>query len=283
MKENTKHLLGDAILLSVAFIWGLGFVAVKIGLNDGMSPFFLMTLRFGVAALALLPLQWKKRKLIKKETFKHGSLLGFFMFLGFAFQTFGLQYTTTSKNAFLTGVNVILVPFLTWFFLKKKIPLRSAFAALLSLIGMGLLTLNDDLSINIGDLLTIVCAVMFAAHITMTSVIAKNDSAMSLVLIQMITATLLSFVMTLIIREPWSLTPSSSLAILYLGIFSTMLAFVLQTVGQRFAHATKAAILLSAESLFGAFFGVVLFHDAMSPRMLLGAGVIFLGILLAEL
>lgn len=283
MKENTKHLLGDAILLSVAFIWGLGFVAVKIGLNGGMSPFFLMTLRFGVAALALIPMQWSKRKTIKKETYKHGILLGFFMFLGFAFQTFGLQYTTTSKNAFLTGVNVILVPFLTWFFLKKKIPLRAALAALLSLIGMGLLTLNDDLSINIGDLLTIVCAVMFAAHITMTSVIAKNDSAMSLVLIQMITAALLSLIMTLLIREPWNLTPSSSLAVLYLGIFSTMVAFVLQTVGQRFAHATKAAILLSAESLFGAFFGVVLFQDAMSPRMMLGAGIIFIGILLAEL
>jgi len=283
MKESTKHYLGDALLLTVALIWGMGFIAVKIGLNSGVSTYFLLFSRFTVAGILVLPFVAKKLRKISKKTLLTGTLLGVFMFVGFAFQTFGLMYTTTSKNAFLTGVNVILVPFVTFLLTRKKISLSALIAAVITLIGIGFLTLDEALTINVGDLLTLVCAVMFAFHISITSVVAKNESALVLVFLQMWTAALLSLVLSLVLKETWSLDVPSTIAILYLGAFSTLLAFLLQTIGQRFAHATKAAILLSLESLFGAVFAVLIFSDALNSKMIIGAVIIFIGIYISEM
>lgn len=282
MQENTRGYFGDLMLLLVAIIWGFGFVAVKIGLNNGMDPFYLMFLRFSVAALALLPFQITKFKGISLQTLKRGSFLGILLFLGFTFQTIGLDYTTTSKNAFLTGVNVIIVPFLTWWLAKKRVDFYSMIAAFMCLIGIGLLTLHDTLSINIGDLLTLICAVMFAAHITITSLIAKEEAASTLVWIQMIVGAVLSLLFAILFRETFVINLSSSVAILYLGIFSTSLAFFLQTVGQKYAHATKAAILLSTESLFGALLAVLFFKDTFAMQMIAGCVLIFGSIIISE-
>jgi drug/metabolite transporter (DMT)-like permease len=282
MKETTKHFLGDILLLLVALIWGMGFIAVKIGLNNGVSTYFLLFSRFSVAGLLIIPFVFTKIRHITKKTFFIGLLLGVFMFLGFTFQTLGLSLTTTSKNAFLTGVNVIMVPYVTFVLTKKKVSYTSIFAAFLTLVGIGFLTLNDSLNINSGDLLTLVCAVMFAFHISVTSIVAKNESALVLVFLQMWTSAILSLVVSLFLKETWVLDASSTLAILYLGAFSTLLAFLLQTIGQRYAHASKAAILLSLESLFGAFFAVLIFGDTFNMRMVIGALIIFIGIYISE-
>lgn len=282
MQEKTKHYLGDLMLLSVAIIWGFGFIAVKIGLNSGMSPFYLMFLRFTVGFLALLPFQIKKLNKISIQTWQRGSLLGFFLFLGFALQTIGLSYTTTSKNAFLTAVNVVIVPFLVAAITKKRVDRYSTVAAFMCLMGIGLLTLNDSFTINIGDVLTLLCAVVFAAHIVTTSLIAKHEAASTLVFIQMLVAAVLSLIAAFIFREKLILNLASGLAIIYLGLFSTMLAFFLQTVGQKYAHATKAAILLSTESLFGALLAVLVFKDPFLPQMIGGCILIFASIILSE-
>lgn len=283
MKETTRHFLGDAILLLVALIWGMGFIAVKIGLNSGVNTYVMLFLRFTVAGILILPFIFKKIRHISKRTLSIGILLGVFMFLGFAFQTLGLSLTTTSKNAFLTGVNVILVPFVTFILTRKKVSITSVSAALLTLIGIGLLTLNDTFTINLGDLLTLICAGMFAFHISITSIVAKNESALVLVFLQMWTSALLSLIVSLFLKESWSIDLASGIAILYLGAFSTLLAFLLQTIGQRYAHATKAAILLSLESLFGAFFAVIIFGDTFNIKMILGALIIFIGIYISEM
>lgn len=283
MKETTKHFLGDAILLSVALIWGMGFVAVKIGLNSGIEPFFLLFSRFTIAGILILPFIAKKIIHMSKKTFFTGILLGIFLCAGFAFQTFGLQYTTTSKNAFLTGVNVIIVPFITYLFTRKRLSPSAIVAAALTLIGIGFLTLDDALSINIGDILTLICAIMFAFHISITSIVAKNESAVVLVFLQMWTAAIISFILSLFLHEAWELEINSAIAVVYLGAFSTLLAFLLQTIGQRYAHATKAAILLSLESLFGAVFAILIFGDALTIKTFIGAVIIFIGIYISEM
>lgn len=284
--SREKHLLGDILLLIVAIIWGMGFIAVKIGLEDGMAPFFLMFLRFFVAGLALLPLMVIRIRKVGlsqfKAALKDGILLGLFMFVGFAFQTFGLQYTTTSNNAFLTGVNVVMVPFITYFLTKKKLKIQSVFATFITLIGIGVLTQGTDIKMNLGDILTLVCALMFAFHISITSLVADKHSSKDLVFIQMMTASILSLLATFFFKESHDLTLNSSLAILYLGIFSTMLAFVLQTVGQRYAHATGAAMILSTESLFGPVFAILLLGDPLNLRIILGGLIIFVAITLSE-
>ena len=282
MKTRSQHFLGDLLLLIVAIIWGLGFVAVKIGLNDGISTFFLLALRFLIASLALLPFLVKKLKRVSPSTIKHGIILGTLMFLGFLFQTLGLNYTTTSKNAFITAVYVVLVPFVFWILTKTKVQRKSIVAAYMALIGIGLLTLNDRLSVNIGDILTFICAFMFAGHIALTSKIAKDEPTDLLVFIQMLTAGILSVLFTVLLKEEKHLALNGFIAVLYLGIFSTMLAFFLQTIGQKYAHASKSAILLSTESLFGAFFAIIFFNDPFTIRTGLGALIIFVSVILTE-
>lgn len=282
MQKDTKSYLGDLMLLLVALIWGFGFIAVKIGLNNGMGPFFLLFLRFSVAAAILFPFQIKSLKKMSLKTWKRGCILGIFIFLGFAFQTIGLNYTTTSKNAFLTGTNVVIVPFLTWLFTKKRVDNYSILASFLCFIGIGLLTLNDSLSINIGDILTIICAIMFAAHIAITSIITKEESALTMVFIQMISGAILSLIFSLLFKESLLINSSSLVAVLYLGIFSTLIAFLLQLLGQRYSHASKAAILLSTESLFGAILAVIIFKDSFEIQMILGCIFIFCSILISE-
>lgn len=282
MIKSSKSYLGDIMLLFVALIWGFGFVAVKIGLNNGMDPFFLLFLRFSVAGLALIPFQIKNIRSLSLSTWKRGGILGIFIFLGFAFQTIGLNYTTTSKNAFLTGINVIIVPFLTWLFTKKKVDTYSIIASFLCMIGIGFLTLNDSLTINIGDFFTIICAFMFAVHIALTSIIAKEESALTMVFIQMIIGAILSLLFSLIFKESLLVNSSSFMAILYLGIFSTLIGFLLQLLGQRYSQASKAAILLSTESLFGAILAILIFKDSFGIQMILGGILIFSSIFISE-
>ncbi|NDL68326.1 DMT family transporter [Clostridiales bacterium F-3ap] len=266
----------------VAVLWGFGFVAVKIGLNNGVGTYYLLSLRFLVATLVLLPFERSSLSAIPPRTLRGGVFLGVLLFLAFLFQTSGLARTTTANNAFLTSVNVILVPFLAWASTGRKVPLKGFLSAFLTLAGIGLLTLERDFSINSGDLLTLVCAVMFAGHIVGTSRYAKEAAIRTLVFLQMATALVLSVAMALLGGEIQPLEPSSLAAILYLGFFSTLAAFFLQTLGQKHAHPSKAAVLLSTESLFGALFAILVFRDPLTVRVFWGGLLVFAGVLLAE-
>lgn len=287
MNERTKHLLGDSLLLLVAIIWGVGFPVVKVALTEGLSTFSQLSLRFAFASLGLLAWQagTKKgrRSLKRPATIRRGLILGAFLFLGFSLQTAALVFTTVSKNAFLTGAYVVLVPFVSWLFFRTRVDLKSILAALLAFIGIGMLTLGGGIGgINPGDVLTLVCAVMFSLHIALTAVIARDEPAPALVFYQMLLASVLSAVVAAAAGETPAFTLKGMLAVVYLGLFSSMLAFLLQTIGQKFAHASKSAILLSTESLFGALLGVLLFNEQLTLRMGFGAAIIFSGIVLVE-
>ena len=139
--NNRKMLLGDLGLLITAFVWGSGFVAVKNAL-DALSPMYIMTLRFGIAALLTGILFYRKVITIDKEDLKAGLIIGLFLFSAFTTQTIGLQYTLAGKQAFLTGTNVVMVPFLFWLTSKERPDKFSVFAAILMIVGIGLLTLD---------------------------------------------------------------------------------------------------------------------------------------------
>ena len=286
MEINRGHLWGDIQLLTVALIWGLGYVAAKIGLQDGAEPFFLMALRFSTAVVSIFPIfiihSIKTKKRMQLSTLRNGILLGMLNFLEFFFQTIGLRYTTISNNAVLIGVNVIIVPFLVFLLTKRKVKPKSILAAFFTLIGIGILSLNEEFAMNNGDLLSLVAAVMLAFHITITGIVAKDDSSVDLVLLQMMTGAILSVISTFVFKEVHAVTAASMLVILYLGIFCTMLAFLLQTIGQRHAHATQAAMILSTESLFGPIFAILILGEALGPRLVIGGAIIFAAIFLSE-
>lgn len=277
-----KKWLSTFGLIIVTVIWGGGFVASDLAL-DSMRPFQIMAVRFGLATIFMGLVSMKNLKGITKSEIKAGGLMGLALFAGFAFQIVGLQYTTPSKNAFLTALNVVMVPFLAFIILKKKVGIKGIIGAVLSVIGVAVLSLNGDLTLSLGDALTLLCAVGFAFQIFFTGEFVKKNRVSALNFIQMATAFLLSVVSLFVFGETdFAVTASGVFSVLYLGVVSTTICYLIQTACQQYVDETKSAIILSMESVFGTLFSIVILHEVLTPRMLLGCGIIFVAVLIAN-
>ncbi len=271
-------------LLIVAIIWGSGFVAGDISLTY-FTPYEIMAIRFSIASICMVAVFFKKLKGLTALSLKYGIVLGFFLYAAFLLQTVGLVYTTPSKNAFLTAVNVVIVPFISFVLYKRKIDIYGAAGAFLSILGIGIISLKSDFTVNLGDFLTILCAFGFAFHIFFTGeFLKKGADAVSLTLVQMITAAIISIITLLFVdvdkTAPFS--TSAFMSTIYLGLVSTTTAFLLQTICQKHTTETKAAVLLSTESLFGAIFSIIILNEALTLRTGIGCVIIFIAILTAE-
>ena len=239
--------------------------------------------RFLIGIILLSLIFYKKLEYIKKSTLLKGTVLGIFLYAAFALQTVGLQYTTPSKNAFLTAVNVVIVPFIGYFFYKRKMDIYELSGALLALIGVAVLSLKLSSSLNIGDILTLGCAVGFAFHIFYTAKFVKEEDPIHLTIIQMLVATILAWTMVFIKGETsFSFETEGVLNLLYLGVFSTTIAYLLQTVAQKYITETKAAIILSTESFWGMAFSVMILSEVLTVKMGIGAAIILMAIIVSE-
>ncbi|MDT2746614.1 DMT family transporter [Vagococcus fluvialis] len=276
--------IGKIGLMLVAIIWGTGFVASALALEN-YSAYQILAIRFTIAFLVLLVLNIKRLKALSAKTIKRGSLLGVFLFLAFAFQTVGLQFTTPSKNAFLTAVNVVIVPFLGYLLLKKKLSVKSIVGSFVTLIGIALLSLTGSVgSFNLGDILTLICAVFFALQIFVTDLFVNEEETWSLMLLQMGSAAILSWITLFVTGDTLPVLEFKSLMpVLYLGLVSTLLAYFIQTASQKYTTSSQAAIILSTEAFFGMISSVIILSERVSINMLVGAVFIFIGILIVEL
>lgn len=282
MKKNFKTHLGEAALLLTALIWGSGFVASAISLRH-FTPYQILFGRFLVGAILLALVFFKKLKRIKRSTLKKGAILGIFLYGAFLLQTVGLQHTTPSKNAFLTAVNVIVVPFISFVIYKRKFDRYEVLGAILAILGIGVISLERSSGIQLGDALTLLCAVFFALQIFYTSLFVEKEDPILLTLVQMATATLLGFV-PLLFQGGMALPKNGEaiFSLFYLGVFSTTAAFLLQTLAQKVTSETKTAILLSTEAFFGMALSVLILKEPLTLRMILGGLLIFTAILTAE-
>lgn len=279
-----KKIPGIIGLVTVTIIWGGGFVASDIALKT-LAPFQIMSLRFLIAAICMDLLARKELKSITKDEILCGFLLGAALFTGFALQIVGLQYTTASKNAFLTATNVVMVPFIAFVLERKKIELKSIAGAILALTGAGILSLQSGFSIGLGDSLTLGCAIGFAFQIYLTGKYVHRIRPAILNFMQMLSACILSFI-GLLLSGKISLEGVSSsgwIAMFYLGLVSTTLCYFLQTWAQKHVDETKSAIILSMEAVFGTVFSVILLQEEVTSRMILGSITILLAVLISEL
>lgn len=282
-----KNISKSALFL-VAIIWGTGFVASSIALET-LTPNEILVIRFSLAFVVLLLLNLSRLKQMKKVEILKGSLVGFFLYLGFYFQTVGLQYTTPSKNAFLTAVNIVIVPFLALIVLREKLSYKTFAGAGVTLLGIGFISLESGFQqMNQGDLLTLVCAFFFALQIFSTDIFAKEIKTWSLMLSQMGTASLLAWVSFLFSKDRFTLfhqanfTLTTLYPVLYLSLISTLLAYFLQTWAQRKTTSTETAVILSTEAFFGMLASVLLLNEQITVTLLIGALLIFTGILIVE-
>ena len=205
MGERIKGQIG---LFIVAIIWGSGFVMSSIAL-ESFSPIHILALRFTTAFVAMLILFSKQFKYITKATLIKGGMLGIILYLAFFFQTVGLVYTTPSKNAFLTAFNVVLVPLIGVVFLRKKMSGMTIIGSIFAIIGIAIMSLNDFNSVNIGDVLTLVCAVFFALQIIYTSTYVAGENPFALNTIQMGAAALIAIVVAVIQGETMDFSNTS--------------------------------------------------------------------------
>ena len=258
-------------LIVTTMVWGGSFVAMKTSVEQ-VPPTWLLAFRFTLAAFLMGLLFVKQIRSASRGAWAAGGIAGVFMELAYLFQTYGLKYTTASKNAFITTLYVVFVPFLLWIFLRKRPQFNQAAAAVLAVVGLALLSLKGDRGVNLGDGLTVLSGVCFAAHMILIDRFTKRHDPFFLTFVQTGTMAVLS----------WCLAPVLDGGILYLAVLATTGGFVLQNLGQKYLSANTASILLSLESVFGALFSVWLLHERMTGRMVLGCGLMFAAVLLAE-
>ena len=270
-----KH-MGEIGLFTIAIIWGSGFIGTKLALDGGLSPVQTLTVRFFIASLILGTIFFKQiRKNIDKKSLIGGILLGIFSFIGFSTQTMALLYTTVSKNAFITAVNVVIVPFIGFFIYKRKLDKLGIISSFIALSGIGILSLQADFTVNFGDFLTFLCAIGFAFHIFFTGEFSEKYNTYVLVVTQFVVAFLLSAILQIFTDQiNINATTMGIMGALYLGVFSTAVSFLLQTICQSKVEQTRSAIILSTESLFGAILSVLLLHETVTIRMVIGLSLI---------
>ncbi|MBV5277943.1 MAG: DMT family transporter [Campylobacteraceae bacterium] len=283
--HKLRELGADFLLLLVAIAWGSTFFIVQSAVNETPVYTFLFW-RFFLAGVLMALISYKQIKYLDKEVLKAGSLLGLFMFLGYAFQTFGLKYTYSSTVGFITGLNVIIVPFASYFIFKQKASLFSLCGAIIASIGLYFLTLNSEIGFSFGEFYAFICAIMFALHIVFTGYLSKKYNIFLLVTIQFFVVALCSIVGGLWLEGsimPPQVNELFINAILITVIFATIFAFWVQTAMQRFTTAAKTAIIFTIEPVSAGVFGYFFANEALSFAQLSGAGLILGGMLIAEL
>lgn len=288
MKNKNKTLLSELSLLGVAFIWGGGFIVVKNSL-DSISPLWLMAARFVVAALAISALFFRKFKYIARGSLFAGMICGVMIYAAFVFQTIGVQHTTASKNALLTTSYVVLVPFIFWIMIKKKPSPTQIIAAVLCFAGIIMLLSNNIFVAQhnreelFGDSLTLICGLLFGVHISLLGIYSNKYDAIVLTIVQMITCAVISLGAALMFEDvPRQMSGPTIGAILYLGLLSTCLAYLVQTVAQKHTTPSHASLIMSLECVIGSALSVIIFKDVFTPLMWAGSAVTFSSVVLSQ-
>nr|WP_145160676.1 DMT family transporter [Paenibacillus terrae] len=287
--------IADLSLLIVAMMWGCTFLIVQHAVRV-LPPLAFNGIRFlGAAVLLALIItffyrsQWRD---ISGKMLLHSCLLGLFLFLGYAFQTVGLLYTTTSNAGFITGLSVVFVPFLALLLLKSPISRYTWISALLAAAGLYLLAFaGSALTLNKGDFLIFLCAVAFALHVAYTGVFAPRYSALPLAAMQMAVVGLLSLLSSLLFEDVGPLTqvadrllkPEVIWALLVSIGPTSAFAFWIQTVCQKYTNPSRVAVIFAMEPVFAALTGVTFGGEVLGAAAGLGCICIFAGMILAEL
>ena len=269
-------------LVFVTIIWGVTFVLVKDALNDA-PPFYFATMRFGVAAMLCLMLLRKKLFTCTKIEIVGGIICGIFLFLGYAFQNFGLMHTTASKSAFITSVSVLIVPILLVLFNIQKIHKKIWIAVVLATIGLYLLVLPSG-GLNFGDILTFGCALSFAIHIIYQDYyIKKGLRIVSFLFTQSIFVTIISFFNAQIF-EPQGIIWSNDvlIAIFITGVFATFIALLAMIWAQKILTPSETAIIFSAEPVAAALFATLFAGEILGMWGWFGGGLICVAVAYGE-
>lgn len=286
MVESTlnteKKNIGLIALLVTTLIWGTSFVILKNAL-DSIPTLYIMAVRFSGAAVIMIAAGAREWKKADKTYLLAGVLMGVCMFLAYTFQTYGLFYTTPGKNAFLTTTYCVIVPFLHWAFRGRRPDRWNVLAALLCVVGVGLISLDSGMAVNRGDVLTVICGLFYALHIIVTARYVRGRNTILLTAIQFATAAALSWIAALLTDPfPQSAPSGAWVAVAYLCVMCTAVCFWLQAFGQKYTHPSQVAVVMTLESVFGAAISILFFHEQITLKVFCGFAAVFIAVIISE-
>jgi drug/metabolite transporter (DMT)-like permease len=281
-----KHFL---ILLLVANIWGFAFVAQKAGMQY-IGPFAFNGIRFLLGVICLIPILFfkiiktnYKRKNNYNITIKSGIILGFVLFIAAAFQQVGIIKSTAGNAGFITSLYIIIVPFFG-IFLKQKVTKEVWSGAILALIGLYFLSINYQFQMAPGDGLILISSIFWALHIILIGHYAPKTNVLLLSIIQFFVSAILNLSIATIFEViHLSMIHKALYPILYGGIMSIGVAYTLQAIGQRKVTASKAAIILSLESVFAMLGGIIILKEILTIRKGTGALIMLIGLIISQI
>ncbi len=295
--NKSSRTLGISALFLTTLIWGGTFTIVKVVLNDISSMLFI-GLRFLVASLIILPFAFYKLKKIDRQQFKMGLILGFLLFIGFAFQTVGLKYTTASKSGFVTGSAVMFIPLIQFLIERVKPSLAQIIGSFIVLIGLVFLSVSgsslsnffEELggNFNIGDFLTLLCAISYAMYVIYLDLTSRKVDVLNLVFMQIFVTSVLAFIFSFFLaginfeEVKFNLTKELLFGLLYTSILATVITTLLQTKYQKEVSPTNAGIIFSFEPVFAAIIAVIFLGDVISGFTTAGCILIFTGLIVSE-
>lgn len=290
---------GIFFLLLAAFIWGIAFVAQSVGMKD-VGVFTFSTVRMVLGSLVLVPFILIKDKfavkkmnesdIIRKKASDrkavlYGAVLGIAFFLAVNFQQYAFLYSSPGKIAFITATYVFFVP-LIGLLLKKKIPIVTWICVVMCSIGLFLLCIDPENigKLNFGDILALICAVFFAVHILLIEKFAPDVDGIKLSCVQFASAGLISGILMLIFETPaWSSIISAAIPLLYVGIFSSGVAYTLQIIGQKHTESTVATLVMCMESVFAVLASAIILSERLKSREIIGCAIMFAAIILPQI
>ncbi|CAI9394610.1 DMT family transporter [Niallia sp. Sow4_A1] len=293
MKILTSQRFADLSLLFVALIWGSTFVIVQNAIAF-LQPLIFNGIRFFLAALFLflwlLLFKPSQLKQINIHCLKAGIILGICLFIGYAFQTIGLVYTTSSKAGFITGLSVVLVPLFMYLFMKQALLINHIIGVIIATIGLYLLTISNVFSFNIGDFFVFICAIGFALQIILTGKYSKQYPTLLLTIMQLLTVSILGFIGSFLFENPKANFKVNILfhkeviiALLITAILATAVAFIIQTSLQKYTNSTRVALIFATEPVFAAMTAYLFNNEQLTASATIGCMLILLGMVFSEL
>lgn len=278
----------NLLLLLAAAIWGLAFVAQRVGMQH-VGPFTFNGVRFLLGSMSLIPLIFYFREYTDSSRIEHkgaalpGILAGTVLFIGASLQQVGLQYTTAGKAAFITCLYIVLVPIIG-IFLRQSVGKGTWIGCILALVGLYFLCIKESSSLQFGDMLELIGAIFWSVHILIIGYFSRRVDVLKLSCFQFLICSILSLLVagiteTIVIND----LLSAAAPILYGGICSVGIAYTLQVVGQKYAQPAHAAIILSMETVFAVIGGFLLLGEKMGLPEIVGCGLMLSGMLVSQL
>ena len=281
-----ERIRADLILLAVAVVWGSAFVAQRMGMEQ-VGPFAFNAARFALGGLVLLPVYIVETRFLGKNLvsgdLRGGVLLGLLLFGGASSQQIGLVHTDAGRAGFITGLYVVIVPLLLALVWRERVGRSVWLGAGLAVAGLSLLSLNLNLSLNPSDIWVLTGAFLWASHVIAIGRIAPGRDPLRLAMVQYFVCATFSLLAALALeRWAWDGVLLAGPAIVYTGVLSTALGYTTQVIAQRHTPPTHAAIILSSEAVFAAFFGNLLLGETLTAQQLLGCGLMLAGMVVAQ-